>query len=446
MADARIETIPGLNAKETKKEAVATSLVPNEMTFQSYAVVTVCFLAWMFATIGNGVYSVASPMLKQMFGMNNATAGMVVSVFSLGGWVSTLIIPKIAQKYGRRIGLALCVVIIVLCNGTYALIGSLAMLFAVRFFANWGNTCIWAINASYISEIVPAKKRSLMTGIMQSGTPIGNFFGSFLISILVGMGLGWQSVSYAFFAALVLIIPIFFLLKETPTWLKNKAEVVAAEEEKQNGVETKKIGYGELFKPQYRKNVIIGILIAMVAAVLSWGNSAYFVLSLSQMGYPPEVRVQMHMTLWSIAILGYASAGWVADRYGRKFAMLLYRTPMVIALGVIFWMSHTGNINTPIVYVCLAFAGLGMGGMTVSITYTNEMMPSHVRTMGTGFAIGIGRLTAMVAVPLLGVLADKTSLPFAWFMSAAIGWLMVPLCYMGVETAGKNIDEISSKA
>jgi MFS transporter, putative metabolite:H+ symporter len=423
--------------------AAKVSLVPNEMTFQSYAVVFVCFLAWMFATIGNGVYSVASPMLKQQFGMSNATAGMVVSVFSLGGWVSTLVIPKIADKYGRRIGLALCVAIIVLCNGTYGVIGSLSVLFIARFFANWGNTCIWAINASYISEIVPASKRSLMTGLMQSGTPIGNFFGSFLISLLVGVGLTWRSVSYAFFAALLLLIPIFFILKETPTWLKNKAEFLAEEKAKKAGEEKKKIGYSELFKPQYRKNVIIGILIAMVAAVLSWGNSAYFVLSLSQMGYAPGVRTQMHMTLWSIAIVGYASAGWIADRYGRKFAMLLYRTPMVIALGVIFWMSHTGNINTPVVYICLAFAGLGMGGMTVSITYTNEMMPSHVRTMGTGFAIGIGRLTAMVAVPLLGVLADKTSLPFAWFISSVIGWLMVPLCYMGIETAGKNIDEIN---
>lgn len=443
MADTRIETIPRLGIKYTKKESVTTSLVPKEMTFQSYAVVVVCFLAWMFSTIGNGVYSVASPMLKQQFGMSNATAGMVVSAFSLGGWVSTLVIPKIADKWGRRIGLALCIGIIVLCNGTYGLIGSLAVLFAVRFFCNWGNTCIWAINASYISEIVPANKRSLMTGLMQSGTPIGNFLASFLISLLVGFGLSWQSVSYAFFMALILLIPIFFVLKETPTWLKNKSEIEAAEISKQEGTETKKLGYSELFKPQYRKNVIIGTLIAMVAAVLSWGNSAYFVLSLSHMGYPPEVRTQMHMTLWSVAILGYASAGWIADRYGRKFAMLLFRTPMVIALGIIFWMSHTGNINTPIVYVCLAFAGLGMGGMTVSITYTNEMMPSHVRTIGTGFAIGIGRLTAMVAVPLLGLLADKTSLPFAWFLSSAIGWLMVPLCYMGIETAGKDIDEIS---
>ncbi len=426
------------------------SLVPTHMTTQSYAVVTVCFLCWMFSTIGNGVYSVASPMLKQMFGMDNAMAGMVVSAFSLGGWVSTLVIPKIADKHGRRLGLALCVLIVVLCNGTYGLIGSLGVLFVVRFFCNWGNTCIWAINASYISEIVPAEKRGLCTGLMQCGTPVGNFTSSFLISLLIGAGLTWQTVSYVFFVALLLLVPIFFLLKETPSWLKNKIELSRQKQEQQRQVEaaanlTKKQSYSELFKPQYRRNVIIGILIAMAAAVLSWGNSAYFVLSLSDMGFPPAVRVKMHMCLWSVAIIGYATSGLVADKIGRKKAMLLFRTPMCIALGIMWYMHITQNVNIGVVYAMLAIAGLGMGGMTISITYTNEMMPSHVRTMGTGFAIGIGRITAMVAVPLLGYLADFTSVPFAWFLSSVIGWLMVPMIYMGVETAGRDIDAIAEK-
>lgn len=440
-----MSAVSSINAAEAK------SLVPSQMTGQSYAVVAVCFLCWMFATVGNGVYSVASPMLKQMFSMDNATAGMVVSVFSLGGWVSTLVIPKIADTYGRRVGLALCVLLVVLCNGTYGLIGSLGVLFVVRFFANWGNTCIWAINASYISEIVPAEKRGLCTGIMQTGTPIGNFASSFLISLLIGAGFAWQTVSYVFFIAIILLVPIFFVLKETPSWLKNRMEIERQKREAQDRAEAaaavgKKQTYSELFKPQYRKNVTIGILIAMAAAVLSWGNSAYFVLSLSDMGFPPDVRVKMHMCLWSVAIIGYASSGLIADKIGRKRAMLLFRTPMVLALGIVWYMHYTHSINVPVVYVMLAIAGLGMGGMTISITYTNEMMPSHVRTMGTGFAIGIGRITAVLAVPLLGYLADLTSVPFAWWMSAIIGWLMVPMIYMGVETAGKDIDAIAEKA
>ncbi|WP_316860206.1 MFS transporter [uncultured Cohaesibacter sp.] len=427
------------------------SLVPTYMTSQSYAVVAVCFLSWMFATIGNGVYSVASPMLKEMFSMDNATAGMVVSIFSLGGWVSTLFIPKIADKHGRRIGLAICILIVVLCNGSYALIGSLGMLFVVRFFANWGNTCIWAINASYISEIVPAPKRGFATGIMQSGTPIGNFTSSFLIGLLVAAGYAWQTASYVFPIAIILLVPIFFVLKETPTWLRNRSELQRAKQEAAQNAEAaaavgKTQSYGELFKPQYRKNVLIGIAMAMVSAILAWGNSAYFVLSLADMGFDAATRVTMHMTLWGVAIIGYATSGIISDKIGRKHAMLLFRTPMVIALGVMYYMYVSQNINVPVVYAMLAIAGLGMGGVTIQITYTNEMMPSHVRTMGTGFAIGIGRITAMIGVPMLGVLADWTSLPFAWWMASIIGWLMVPLIYFGAETAGKDIDALSEQA
>jgi hypothetical protein len=116
---------------------------------------------------------------------------------------------------------------------------------------------------------------------------------------------------------------------------------------------------------------------------------------------------------------------------------------MCIALGIIWWMYYNGSANTTIVYLMLAMAGLGMGGMTISITYTNEMMPAHVRTIGTGFAIGIGRLTSMVVIPLLGAMADITSVPFAWWVSSIIGWLMVPMIYMGVETAGRDIDAIN---
>lgn len=438
-----------MNETKAARSPGRVNLVPDHMTKQSYAVVIVCFLCWMFSTIGNGVYSVASPMLQEMFGMSTATSGLVVSAFSLGGWVSTLVLPKIADKYGRRLCLGICVIIIVVCNGTYGLIGSIGMLFVVRFFCNWGNTCIWAVNASYISEMVPAKQRAFYTGIMQSGTPIGNFLSSFLISILVGIGLSWQSVSYTFFFALLLLIPIFFVLKESPTWLQNKLEFAQAKAAKEQaaqeaaGITTKKQGYTELFKKKYRKNVILGCLMSMFGGILTWGNSAYFVLSLADMGYPEEVRTTMHMCLWGVAIIGYAASGGISDKIGRKRTMLIFRSMMVIALGVILVMFYTDNLITPLVYVCLAFAGLGMGGMTIQITYTNEMMPPHVRTIGTGFAIGCSRLTAMIAVPILGAFADVTSVPLAWFLSAAIGWLMVPVAYMCMETAGKNLDEIS---
>ena len=438
-----------MSAASDIKTAEVKSLIPAQMTTQSYAVVAVGFFCWMAATVGNGVYSVASPMLRQMFAMDNATAGLVVSAFSFGGWVSTLVIPKIADVRGRRIGLALCVLIVVLCNGTYGLIGSLGMLFVVRFFANWGNTCIWAINASYISEVVPASKRGLCTGIMQSGTPIGNFSASFLISLLIGAGRVWQTVSYVFLVALVILIPIFFVLKETPSWLRNKAEIAHQKQEAREhvggAVGGKKQRYSELFKPQYRRNAIIGILISMFTAVLSWGNSAYFVLSLNDMGFSPQARVNMLMCFWSVAIIGYVSSGLIADKIGRKGAMVLFRTPMVLALGAMWAMYHWNCINVPAMYAMLAVGGLGMGGVTIAIAYTNEMMPSHVRTIGTGFAIGMGRISAAGAVPLLGLLGDLTSVPFAWWMSSVIAWLMVPLIYMGEETAGRDIDAITSK-
>jgi MFS family permease len=126
--------------------------------------------------------------------------------------------------------------------------------------------------------------------------------------------------------------------------------------------------------------------------------------------------------------------------------MLLFRTPMVLALGVIWYMHYTSSVSVPVTYFMLALGGLGMGGVTISIAYTNEMMPPHVRTMGTGFAIGMGRVAATVVVPLLGYLGDVTSVPFAWWMTSIIAWMMVPMIYMGVETAGRDIDTIAEKA
>jgi len=38
----------------------------------------------------------------------------------------------------------------------------------------------------------------------------------------------------------LLLIPIFFILKETPTWLKNKSDFIAEENAKKAGVENKK--------------------------------------------------------------------------------------------------------------------------------------------------------------------------------------------------------------
>jgi hypothetical protein len=124
-----------------------------------------------------------------------------------------------------------------------------------------------------VAESVPAHFRTMALGTMQSVSALGNMLASAL-SLQIPPGKenfwghhsGWQVLSFASVAPILLAIPIVFFLKEPAPWRKAKAE--AAQKGRGRSVGS----LSELFGlPRWRHNLLVGICLGVAGMVGLWG-------------------------------------------------------------------------------------------------------------------------------------------------------------------------------
>lgn len=410
----------------------------------SFIIVT---LGWCLVNFSN-TFQLAVPGMMEEMKYSSTEIGMVASVFSFGGFFSALWLPLVADRHGRKIGMALSVALAVIFNSMVGLTHSIAALLPLRFISAHGQTCQWGIGASHLSEVVPARTRGTYLGLMQAGTPLGFFLCSALFTAMMSMHYSWRTFSMTAIVAVVICLPILFVLQESNQW---KAAHAEAERLKRLGPQArdpnqKTVSIRELFKPAYRKNTLIAMTLHALGAFWSWGNLTWFLVSLSQDFHMDAVtRGKMNMLLWGVAVFSYALAGRVADLVGRRRAMLIFALMVMTGAILLFVASHSSTANVGLLYAATMVIGVGVGVHSVLIAYSSEIFPTHVRATGTSVAIGVGRLTAVFSMMALGLIANFYT-PTTAELAAAVGCLlMVPTIYIfGTETARKELKDIIS--
>ena len=406
----------------------------------------VVMLGWCLVSFSNTFTLALSGMMEEM-NYSSSDIGLVVSVYSFGGFFSALWLPLLADRIGRRWGMVISVAMAAIFNSLIGFTHSILALLPLRFLSAHGQTCQWGIGASHLSEVVPAKTRGTYLGLMQMGTPLGTFLCSAVFTLMMWLGFTWREFTGAGIIALVVCVPIIFVLKESDYWIANHKAVkdaVAKAEAAHEPVQSKKISMWELFRPQYRRYTFIAMALHSIGAFWAWGNMTWFLVCMSNdFNMDAITRGKMNMLLWGIAIFSYPLAGRIGDLIGRRRGMLLFSLFVMSGAVIMYISSKMAIPSVPLLYLATVVIGLGVGIHSILIAYSSEIFPSHVRATGTTVSIGVGRLTAVFSMMGLGLVAQWFS-PTTAELVAAIGcFMMVPIVYMfGVETARKELTDI----
>lgn len=121
--------------------------------------------------------------------------------------------------------------------------------------------------------------------------------------------------------------------------------------------------------------------------------------------------------------LGAVAGSFFTAWSGKHFGTLPTGTVAVLIAGVALIIMGS---NPPpfLIYICLAFAGIGTHGSACLVTATIAMSyPRHLRGSGLGWAFGIGRIGAVLAPISAGwilALGFPPSANFYWFAIMAI--------------------------
>jgi MFS family permease len=183
----------------------------------------------------------------------------------------------------------------------------------------------------------------------------------------------------------------------------------------------RKGSYAELFgHPIWRKNAIIGVLLAFSGVVGLWGIG-FFSGALQKIifretfaaegmkGDELEGQVKFwvgvsFMVLNIGAFFGIYAFSWISQTVGRKPAFAISFVAALLSTALVFgFMKTRGDIfwMIPLMGFCLLSL---FGGYAI---YFPELFPTHLRSTGTSFCYNVGRFVAASGPYALGILSNQ---------------------------------------
>lgn len=334
--------------------------------------------------------------------------------------VGALIFGSLADRFGRRWPLIGCVLYFSSVTMLSAFAPNYATFVVLRGMYGIGMGGYWGVGASLAVESAPLRRRGLISGLMQSGYPIGYLLAAVAMEMLLPR-FGWRAM---FCVGFVIAILISFLAARAP-------ESSAWQQHHQRSI-------GKMFGVlwEHRTGFAYLLLVMTVMSCLSHGTQDLY----------PDFLKSAHgfarSTVSRIAILYNVCAIISSTFFGQLSESLGRRRTIILALGVALlalypWAFGISAI-TLMIGACFMQSGV-QGTFGIIPAHLNELAPNAVRSLFPGFVYQLGVLIASPAVSLQYALQKRLGYPWALtlFEGAVISSLIV-IFALGPERKGRD--------
>jgi len=411
----------------------------SDMTIAQVIVVAITVL--LNAMDGFDILSIAfaSNGIADEWKIKSAALGWVLSMELVGMAIGSVFLGGLADRIGRRPTLLACLPTMAFGMFMVTTASNPVELSIWRIVTGLGIGGMLSCTNAVVAEFSNKKWRSLCISIMVIGYPLGGGIGGLWASDLI-VANGWRAVFYLGSALTAILLPLtFFLVPESVHWLARKqpvnalARVNAALRKMGHAVvsalpdvksEDRKKSLADIFSP-----ALINVTLVVTAAYFLHIISFYFlakwlprIVGAMFVGQGLSPGTGPHV----LALTNFGGAaggvlfGLLASRVGLKRLTILILTFNAVAI-VIFGQTqaHLGTL-TWLAIVVGFFGNAAISGLYSIVAYA---FPTHVRAVGTGFVIGVGRIGAFLSPPLAGFLfnSDTVDVQRLWWVAIVMG-------------------------
>ncbi len=380
------------------------------------------------------VTNFAAPSIIQAWRIHKSSFGPVFGFGLFGYMLGATLLGNLADRIGRKkiiIGGALLF-------GTFTLATvfatSLTALIVLRFVAGIGLGGSIPTVIALTVEYAPSHRRARMISVLFVGYTIGSAMGGFIAARLIPE-FGWPSVFYiGGIVPIILAAVLVFTLPESVCFLtltRNQPKQVAAilaklrpelaldrdaefvlREEKRGGIPV-----AHLFTDG-RAKITLSLWLAYVTSLLGH----YFLTS-----WLPTVLVGAGVPLAHAVIAGGLLSGggavggfvlcWLLDKRGITLVAIAF----VLAAPLILLIAYSVRVSDFVLMAAVFITGMCLiGGQTALNGVSGTLYPTYIRSTGTGWANGVGRIGSILG-PVLGGVLISFNLPTSeLFVFAAV--------------------------
>jgi SHS family sialic acid transporter-like MFS transporter len=349
------------------------------------------FLGWLFDGFEMGLFPVlARPALRSMLAGGGEAAvgwwmGTITACFLVGAAAGGFVFGWIGDRVGRVRALSLSIMTYALCTGLGYFAAAPWQLGVCRAVAAIGMGGEWALGVALVMETWPDRYRPRLAGAMGAAGNLGYVVVALVARAVPVTTTSWRWMMLVGAAPALLVFFIRLAVPESQRWQRSVAAAPSVHPLR------------EIFGKALRRRTLVGIGVAGMALVGSWGSMQWIPLWVDRItgGVRPEAKAMAQI----LSMLGSATGGLiaplVANRLGRRRSFFLFCLCALAATAVLFRLMPE-QYGAPLL---LAIALTGVATATFYgwfPLYLPELFPTRVRATGQGVCYNAGRLVAAV--------------------------------------------------
>ena len=274
---------------------------------------------------------------------------------------------------------------------------SFTVFFILRMLFGIGMGGEWGVGASLAMEHAPVRWRGVLSGILQSGYPIGYLLAA-LAARLVLPNWGWRAMFWVGGIPALLAIYIRTKVPESAAWEQHRL--------------TRTLD-GPRIAWQHKWLSLYLIVLMFLMNCLSHGTQDLYPDFLKHghnMGQNTVAYITMFYNVG--AVVGAVIFGMLSERVGRRYTMLM---ALAVALLVMPAWAFGSTLTVLAVGAFLMQMGV-QGAWGIIPVHLNELSPDAVRGLLPGFTYQVGILLAASTPTIEFALRDR--LGYAWALTS----------------------------
>lgn len=379
-------------------------------------VVALCFLLNMLDGADLLIMSFVAPRLAEQWAVSPESLGVIFSASLAGMAIGCLFVAPMADRYGRRRMILFALSLVAAAMIASGFVRDVPQLIVARLFVGIGVGTIGVSMTAMAAEFAPPRFANFAVGFVQAGWPLGAVMTAFTAARVIPHS-GWQTLltgigmlSVMLFGLMWLVLPesLAFLEKRQPAnalaranALRHRLGIPPLIALPSRAVDGGRFSVAALFQGGRSRTSILlwtGVTLAYF--------TFYFVVSwipklASQAGLPIEQAIYAGASFNVGAFIGTAAIGWFSVRFPVNRIIAVYFAGAAIAMTVF------GSVTMPVTLTLIIAASVGAfvnGGFNGFWGLSAALYPAEIRGTGIGWAMGVGRIGAVLGPVVGGVL------------------------------------------
>lgn len=363
------------------------------------------FLGWTIDAFDFFVLVFSVSAIAKDFGRSIPAIALTITASLVMRPVGAFIFGLLADRYGRRPVLMANIIFYTLMEVLSGLAVSYGGFFALRLLYGIGMGGNWGVGASLALESVSAKRRGLVSGLLQEGYALGNLLAAAAFYTIFPHW-GWRAMFFAGAFPALLTLLLCTRVRESSAWHESRTD------------------WRTYRQAIFRNRRLFLYLVALMTIMT-------FISHGTQDMYPTFLQRQRHYDVnttalvSAISMLGAIAGGLIfghfSDQWGRRRTMV---SAVLLAVAVIpLWVLAP---NQPLIILGgFLMQMMVQGSWGVVPAHLNELSPVQLRGFFPGLAYQLGVVLSSSVGYIEAVLGEHFS------YAAAMGGLAATVLVIG---------------